>query len=142
VNNKIANKIKHRDIPNDVFYTPEGLVKKCISLVPLSVGDLVLDSAFGKGVFYQNYPKFVKKDFCEISMGKNFFEYNKVVDWIVTNPPYSCLDAWLEKSCGICRKGFGYLFGLHNLTPRRIELCEKNEFFLEKIHLTKGKLVE
>jgi hypothetical protein len=128
----IAHKIKHRKNPNDEFITPEELAKKLINLVPLENGDSVLDSAVGTGVFYRNFPKYTKN-----YETNNFFNWNKNVDWIITNPPYSKLDRWLEYSCKIAIKGFAYLLALHNLTPRRIELCEERGFGITKIHLCK-----
>lgn len=38
------------------------------------------------------------KDWCEITQGRNFLEYDKKIDWIITNPPYSIYDLFLEKS--------------------------------------------
>ena len=37
-------------------------------------------------------------DWCEISEGKDFFDYNGKVDWIITNPPYSIFDDFLDKA--------------------------------------------
>lgn len=56
---------------------------------------IVLDPAKGTGNFYNNFKG--KKDWCEIDEGKDFFNYNKKVDWIITNPPYSIYDMFLLK---------------------------------------------
>ena len=40
----------------------------------------------------------VKKDWCEIDKGRDFFDYTDKVDWIISNPPYSILDEVLEHS--------------------------------------------
>lgn len=139
-NNKksnISHKIKHRQKPKDKFYTPLKLAKELIALVPLEDGDVVLDPCMGKGAFYEQYPNFVKKDYCEIDLGIDFFKYEKRIDWIITNPPYSILDKWFEKTCQICKKGFGYLIGLDNYTAKRMELCNNYGFGLTKMHLFK-----
>ena len=34
----------------------------------------------------------------ETEEGKDFFDYEGHVDWIITNPPYSILDEFLQKS--------------------------------------------
>src|SRR3990167_2600536 len=129
---QIAHKIKHRIIANDEFYTPEELVKKLIKLVPLKKFDFVLDPAKGKGVFFRNFPKKT------INQATNdFFGFTKKQHWLITNPPYSKLDKWLQYSCKISIKGFAYLLGLHNLTPKRIEMCEKAGFGITKIYLCK-----
>ena len=57
---------------------------------------LVLEPCRGKGSFYNNFH--CEKDWCEIDEGKDFFDYNKKVDWIITNPPYSIYDLFLLKA--------------------------------------------
>ena len=129
---KIAHRIKHRENPNDEFITPPELAKKLIKLIPLKKLDIVLDPAKGTGSFYNNFPKDTINQAAD-----DFFGFTKKQHWLITNPPYSKLDKWLEHSCKISIKGFAYLFGLHNLTPRRIEMCEKLGFGITKIHLCK-----
>ncbi len=106
-------------------------------MVDLINGDVVLDCAKGSGAFYNNYPDNIVKEWCEIKKKISFLKKVNKVDWIITNPPYSNLDKWLEHSCYICRKGFAYLIALQNLTPKRIELCEKRGFKIIHIHLCK-----
>lgn len=129
---QIAHKIKHRKVPNDEFTTPEELSKKLIKLVPLKRLDTVLDPAKGTGNFYKNFPEYTLNKATE-----NFFWFDEKQDWLITNPPYSQLDRWLKHSCEISKKGFAYLLGIHNLTPKRIEMCEEMKFGITKIHLCK-----
>jgi hypothetical protein len=131
----IAHKIKHRLIPNDDFYTPEKLAKKLIKLVPMDTADIVCDNAYGEGVFYKHFPKNVWKHYCD--KRTDFLKWDKKQTWLITNPPYSNLDEWLKHSCEIATKGFAYLLGLHNLTPRRIEMCEEMGFGITKVYLCK-----
>jgi len=56
---------------------------------------LVLEPAKGTGSFYDQIRG--KKDWCEITQGRDFFDYEKKVDWIITNPPYSIYDRFLIK---------------------------------------------
>ena len=133
---KIAHSIKHRDIGDDYFLTPSLLAKNCIKFINIEKDDIILDAFGGDGVFYNNYPE-CKKDWCEIRDKKDFFGYQKKVDWIITNPPYSLLEKVLPHTYEICRKGFGYLLGINNLTPRRIEQANKNGFGLTKLHICK-----
>ena len=121
---KISHDIKHRTKPDDEFMTPPKLAKKLLSW--LSPQGIVMDNAYGTGNFYR------KGDL----QSRDFFKDDRKVDWYVTNPPYSQIDAWLTKSCQ-ARKGFAYLLGLHNLTPRRIEACERLGFFITRIYLCK-----
>lgn len=134
---EISHKIKQREHPRDKFYTPLELAKECIALVPFEKSDLVLDPAMGKGAFYDNFPSWVEKDYCEMDLERDFFVYKKKVDWCVTNPPYSKLDKWFDKTCRLCRKGFGYIIGLNNYTVKRMELCNTYGFGLTKLHVFK-----
>ena len=83
----------------DKVYTPSNISKLIIDKFPLN--GKVLDAFKGKGSFYDNYPDNVEKDWCEIDEGKDFFEYNEHVDWIITNPPYSIYDEVMEHSMEI-----------------------------------------
>jgi hypothetical protein len=121
----IAHNIKHRKIPKDEFYTPRKLAEVLFNKIDTN-NCSVLDNAYGTGNFY------FKGDYTI-----DFYSIKKQYDWLITNPPYSHLDKWLEHSCKIANKGFAYLLGINNLTPRRIEQCEKNGFFITKIYLCK-----
>ena len=81
---------------NDKCYTPLPIAKKIIDLFPLY--GKVLDPFKGKGAFYEQYPNHLDKDWCEIDDGRDFFDYNEKVDWIISNPPYSILDEVLAHS--------------------------------------------
>ena len=56
----------------------------------------VLEPCKGEGVFLKYLP--VNTEWCEIADGKNFYDYTKKVNWIVTNPPYSDFNRFLEHS--------------------------------------------
>jgi hypothetical protein len=86
---------------NDKCYTPLPIAKQIIDLFPLY--GKVLDPFKGKGAFYDQIPDYknmdyIKRDWCEIDEGRDFFDYTKKVDWIISNPPYSILDEVLEHS--------------------------------------------
>jgi len=121
----IAHSIKHRTKPNDEFYTPKDLAEKLFKLVPIKEDDIIMDNAYGTGNFYFKGLR-----------SEDFLNDNREVDWYITNPPYSFLDEWLDKSCN-AKKGFAYLLTIHNLTPRRIEMCEKKGLYITKIHMCK-----
>ena len=82
--------------PNDDIMTPQNISKEIID--KLDLYGIVLEPFKGEGSFYNQFPNNVKKEWCEIKEGKDFFKYNKKVDWIVSNPPYSILDEVLEHS--------------------------------------------
>uniref|UniRef100_A0A6H1ZK94 Putative methyltransferase n=1 Tax=viral metagenome TaxID=1070528 RepID=A0A6H1ZK94_9ZZZZ len=130
----IAHNIKHRDKPNNEFYTPQELADKLVKLVPVKSTDIICDNAYGTGVFLKAFDEI---DVIAKQSTKDFFNWKTKQHWFITNPPYSDLDKWLEHTCKYSIKGFAYLLGLHNLTPRRIEMCEKQGFKITQIHLCK-----
>lgn len=58
-----------------------------------------LDPCAGENAFFNSLP--FPKHRCEISEGTDFFEWSQHVDWIITNPPYSIYDAFLEHAFSI-----------------------------------------
>ncbi len=68
--------------------TPESLCKVIIARTVWQPGELVLEPARGAGNFYRNLPACVHKDWCEIKEGRDFFDYWKRPDTILTNAPH------------------------------------------------------
>jgi hypothetical protein len=110
---------------NDRIYTPEESAINIISKFKLS--GKVLDPFRGKGAFYDNYPDNVIKDWCEIDEGKDYFEYNDKVDWIVSNPPYSIFGDVLKHSMELT-DNIVYLIPLNKLTSSFTRVKELYNF--------------
>ena len=106
MSNKLGNSIKKRKTANDVIYTPAPLAKVMIELCDIQQVDKVLDPSRGGGIFYNNLPE-CNKDYCEITEDKDFFKYDKEVDIIIGNPPYSLWTKWLEHTIKLNPKKFG-----------------------------------
>ena len=70
---------------NDIVMTPSRFAKEIIDY--FNPSGLILEPCRGDGGFYNNFLK--PKEWCEITEGKDFFDFNEKVDWIITNPPYS-----------------------------------------------------
>lgn len=119
--------------PNDVIKTPDLLVKKLVLKVPLIQGDRVLDAFAGEMVWYNNYPDYVIKNWCELSKGIDFLQYTEEFDWVVSNPPYSCLNIMLKKMYK-AQKGFALLLNVILLTPQRVKDMADNGFIIDKLH--------
>ena len=77
----------------DTVYTKEETAKWIINYY--KPAGSVLDASAGKDVFYNNFAS-KQRHRCEITDGIDFFEWNKKVDWIITNPPYSIYDYFLQ----------------------------------------------
>jgi len=77
--------------------TPESLA---LALVQhFKPKGIVLEPCKGEGAFIN---ALIKQDgvfdvkWCEISEGKDFFDFKERVDWIITNPPWSKMRAFLK----------------------------------------------
>lgn len=117
---------------NDVVYTPKAVALELISMCDIKEEDHVLDPCFGKGIFYNNLPP-CQKDWCEISMGKDFFPYNKPVDTILGNPPFSIWTAWIKKTIALRPNKIGFVMGALNLTVPRMRLLGNAGYHITKM---------
>lgn len=81
---------------HDKVYTPEEVAQSIINSLPITTGQTVLEPCRGTGAFYNNFPSFCKKMWCEIDDGKDFFKFDERVNWIITNPPYSIYDEFIK----------------------------------------------
>ena len=80
---------------NDIVMTPLATAETIMDY--FKPQGTILEPCRGTGIFY-NLMDPSKRDWCEITDNKDFFEYNKKVDWIITNPPFSIFDTFLQKS--------------------------------------------
>ena len=77
---------------SDSVQTKMGVAKIIIDYYR-PIGE-ILEPCRGIGNIYNQLPE--TKYYCEIKEGIDFFDWNKKVDWIITNPPYSIYDNFLE----------------------------------------------
>jgi len=80
--------------PQDVVYTPDWIAADMVSFFQPS--GTILEPSKGNGVFMQYLPP--ETDWCEIAEGKDFYAYNKQVNWIIGNPPYKQFYEFMEHS--------------------------------------------
>lgn len=78
---------------NDVVMTPSVLAEMIV--LHFKPEGKILEPCMGDGVFFNLLEG---AEWCEISKGKDFFDYEGRVDWIVTNPPWSIFRPFLIKS--------------------------------------------
>lgn len=81
----------------DVVYTPDDIAKDIVS--HFAPSGKVLEPCRGDGAFYRHLP--AGSYWCEIAEGKDFFQWNERVDWIVSNPPFSIFANWMRHSFAI-----------------------------------------
>lgn len=83
---------------NDVVMTPIATAKTIMDYY--NPDGYILEPCRGTGSFY-NLMDPAYRDWCEISEGKDFFDYTHKVNWIITNPPFSIFDRFLEHSLSL-----------------------------------------
>ena len=109
--------------PTDVVYTPYYVAKNIIdNLQPYG---LCLDPCKGDGAFYNNFK--YSKDYCELSEGKDFFNYSKKVDWIIGNPPYSVFEQFLKHSFDLA-DNVSYLVPTNKIFQRQLIMDMINDY--------------
>jgi len=128
-----SHSIKHRKTAKDVWYTPIDVAKKHISLITHK--GLWFDPFRGLGAYYNNFDN--EKDWCEITDGKDFFEYKGKPDVICSNPPYSIIDKVIKKSIELKPIIISYLLLHGALTTKRLEIFNNAGYGLVSIYITK-----
>lgn len=87
--------------PNDKVYTPDHIVDDVLKHYGFHIErqDVVMEPFRGEGAFYNRLKDYSDQEvyWCEIDEGKDFFDFNGKVDWVVTNPPYSIFNKVLPK---------------------------------------------
>ena len=97
---RISTPKSRKTTPNDVIMTKPETAKWIIDYFKPT--GTILEPCKGDGAFYNQFEG--DKDWCEIREGKDFFDYNKRVDWIITNPPFSIFDNFLIKAFEVAVK--------------------------------------
>jgi len=109
--------------PSDIVFTPDFVSKQIISL--LNPTGLCLDPCRGDGAFFKYLP--AGSDYCEVREGKDFFTYDKKVDWIIGNPPYSIFEEFLKKSFEISQN-VSFLVPTNKIFQRQIIMDMINRY--------------
>lgn len=118
----------------DVVFTPEHVA---IAMVKhFRPSGKVLDPCKGDGVFLRQMPG---ADYCELQEGRDFFEWEEQVDWIISNPPYSVYADWLRHSFRIA-KNIVYLIPINKAFNSSKMLQETYEWggIAEIVHVGPG----
>ena len=116
---------------NDKVMTPDSLCKDIVE--HFNPKGKMLEPCCGTG----NFLKYLPKDtlWCEIDKGKDFFEFNKKVDWIITNPPWSEIKPFLEHSLELANNIVFLITVNHLYTKARIRLIKEHNFEIKEIYL-------
>ena len=144
-----------KTIPDDItfHYTNPEMVKDLIKLIPFKKGDSILDVGSGKNkVWYKSVPDYCKRYECELEDGCDFLQteglfpelkgWDKQVDWVIGNPPFSIGWKFTEKATEIANKGITFLGSIqffNQFTPLRLEKMKEKGFELQHIHIVADK---
>lgn len=112
--------------------TPPDIARRLVATLPVCEGDLWVEPFKGEGSFYDAFPEGVRKDWAEITQGRDYTSLSDY-DWVVTNPPFrlevdgrhvnsvwSLLTYYTDRA----RKGVAFLvndYGFCTLTPPRLQ---------------------
>ena len=117
----------------DIRMTPKDIAKRIVKhFKPTGV---ILEPSKGTGNFMRYLPK--RTLWCEISKGRDFFKFNKKVDWIVGNPPFSLLTLWFEHSYKVTDNIVYVLTVPHIWTKKRRRDRESSGFGIKEIAIFK-----
>lgn len=110
-------------LPADVVYTPRNISQAIIR--KLNPSGLCLDPCKGDGAFFDYLPS--GSEYCELEEGTDFLHYNKKVDWIIGNPPYSIFLEFLQHSFEIS-DNVSFLVPTNKVFQRQIIMDMINDY--------------
>jgi hypothetical protein len=93
-NIKMQPVLLHVAAERDLEYTPAELARDMVDFFEPS--GRCMDPCSGSGAFLDLLPS--GSEWCEIERGRDFYAWTKPVDFIISNPPYSHLLAWIRHS--------------------------------------------
>jgi hypothetical protein len=116
---------------NDDIQTPRALSLALIEM--LQPTGRILEPCAGEGAFFDTLP--LGTDWCEIKRGRDFFQCQSRVDWIVTNPPWSQVRAFLRHSFMLADHVAFLVTVNHAWTRARLRDMRQAGFGIEQIIL-------
>jgi len=97
----------------------------------------LLEPCRGCGNFYKNLLRYSDDvDWCEIKEGRNYFEYNEKVDWIITGPPWSYTYEFLMHSMELANDIVFFMPIAQLWTNVLIDNIKNNGFGIKELFLT------
>tara|TARA_R110000772_G_scaffold97699_3_gene197075 strand:- start:1830 stop:2318 length:489 start_codon:yes stop_codon:yes gene_type:complete len=120
------------NIKDGFHYTPIEITSRIIKDIEFIDGETVLETCRGGGAFYDILPDNIIKDWCEIDMGRDFFEHTTPTDISIANPPYrieidgerkNAIIKWMDHQFSITNKECWYLLNgkcWSSMTPLRL----------------------
>jgi hypothetical protein len=111
--------------------TPPALAKAIVEhFVPTG---LMMEPCRGDGAFFDLMPG---AEWCEIDEGRDFFDYDGRVEWIVTNPPWGAkgnLTGFMDKAFKVSDNVVFLMTINHAWTHARLRLLKLHGFYIAEI---------
>ena len=129
-------------IRNDCIQTPVELASDIVNY--FKPQGRILEPCKGNGSFIKAYETYnlinqftgnegIQWTWCEIKEGKDFFDFNEKVDWIITNPPYSKMRKFLQKSMRVSDNVVFLTTINHLWLKARLNDIDKSKFGIKEI---------
>ncbi|GAA5150432.1 hypothetical protein GCM10023213_49110 [Prosthecobacter algae] len=115
---------------NDVVQTPLELAGRIVK--HFKPTGRILEPCKGEGNFLHFMPG---ASWCEISEGRDFFDWTTPVDWIITNPPWSEIRTFLQHSMDLANDIVFLMTVNHVWTKARVRDIYSRGFCIKEICL-------
>src|SRR5215813_7293679 len=113
--------------------TPPRLAQEIVRR--LNPRGVILEPCAGADAFVNALATYGEVKWCEIERGRDFFQWNERVDWIITNPPWSLFRQFLEHSLKLANHIAFLVTVNHWWTQCRCEMVTKAGFAYERLWL-------
>lgn len=117
-------------VSDDVVQTPPEMAERLVR--HFRPRGRVLEPCCGRGHFLKVLPG---AEWCEISKGRDFFEWDKEVDWIITNPPWSQIRPFLSHAMEVADHIVFLMTVNHAWTKARLRDVKERGFGIREIAL-------
>ena len=141
-NDKLAEKVEK---DNNIVMTNPDMAKYLISQINFNDGDVVVEPCKGTGSFYNNLPSNTENKYCEINEGIDYLEFDDMVDYTISNPPFVPRKLFWKFHCkamDTTRKEIYWLINLSALnafTPKRLQEMKDKNWFINSFHIVSDK---
>jgi hypothetical protein len=129
----------------DIVMTNIELAKYLLSNIDFNDGDKVIEPCRGSGAFYNNFPKNVISEWCEINEGRDYFNFNEMVDITISNPPFvprKLFWQFQQKAMDTTKREIWWLINfsaLNVFTPKRLQEMKNKGWFINKFIVVSDK---
>lgn len=131
----------------DITYTKPSMAQYLIEIVvKKNPGKLKwMEPCKGAGAFFNNFPSNIQGEWCEITEGVDYLEYQGQVDITISNPPFVPRKVFWEfmlKAMDTTTHKIYWLLNLSSInvfTPRRLDIMEEKGWYIQSFHIVQDK---